>query len=303
MIVDAHHLFGTDHWLKHNRPALAHENTAEHAGEAMAACSAEWFACVFPFPSSEDGTYAAENRLVLRAASRDPRLLPVLALNPAHPDSRSDVAALLKLHPYVAGIVLWPILCRLDLVDLAGDTWFADLVLGHGLTVTVHVAAGNEVAIGRVSSMERYLPMDAITLAQALPGVRFNLSHGLRLSEPALEAARELTNVWTDTSGLSAIDRWQESGQAVFPATDAGRLGTLSAREALACLAEEYTLGDRLLFGSSYPFNAWWDFDVSKEVRLVEEALSDPHQRKRVLAENARAYVPSTCTLHLGAPK
>ena len=291
MLIDVHHLLGTDHWLLANMPQLAGSNDAESARTALTAGSEHWVAYVLPFPSSADGGYSAENRYVLEAAAQDPRLRPVLALNPLHTDSREEVARLLRsTHPEIAGLVLWPILCKLDLVALSEDAWFRDLTRSLDLPVTVHVAAGNEQRIGRVPEMQRYLPEHAVALAASLPEVRFNLSHALRLSRSALEAARDLPNIWTDTSGLSALGQWHESGEQVFPADDAGTLGQLSPSEAVATLVDEFGFGERLMFGSSYPFNTWWNFDVASERRLVEEGLADPLNLRRVLEDNPRVF-------------
>lgn len=296
MLIDIHHLLGSDRWLTRNMPNLAHENGAEAACAAMNMSAERWLAYVFPFPSSADGSYIAENRMVLSAAARDSRLRPVLALNPMHTEGRADVARLLDAHPEIAGLVLWPILCELDLVALSKDSWFRDLANSCGLPFTVHIAAGNEQRIGRVTRMLRYLPEHALALAGSLPGVRFNLSHALRLSRSALETARQMANIWTDTSGLSALGQWHESGQQVFPATDAGPLGTLSPGEALTALVGDYGLGERLMFGSSYPFNTWWGLDVAGERRLVEESLCNPWTRQCIMEYNARSFYSMTET-------
>jgi predicted TIM-barrel fold metal-dependent hydrolase len=275
-LFDAQLLCGTDHWLAHNKPELYHSLTPREAADQMerAAQGEAWRAALFPFPSSPDQAYLTENALVIETAQAEPRFLAVAAINPRRERNLVAVEAAAE-QGSIRGLAVWPILCDLDLVDLAREERLWQLAAAHDLPVTVHVGTGAEADLGRAVSRNRYAPLDAVALARAVPHVRFNLSHCLRLSRGALEAVAELDNVWTDTSGLSAIGRWYEAGQEVFPAADALDAGG-DPYQIVSRLVASYGLADKIMFASSHPFSAWWGFDVKAEAdayrRLV---LSD----------------------------
>lgn len=266
-LFDAQLLCGTDDWLAGNKPELRHRLSPSEAAAAMtlAAGGDDWRAALLPFPSSPGQAYLAENALVATAAEAEPRFLAVAAVNPRVPANTAAVAALAE-RGAIAGLAIWPILCGLDLVALAGEKVVWDLAERHRLPVTVHVGTGAEPALGRAVAANRYAPLDAVALARALPQIRFNLSHCLRLSRAALEAVAGLDNVWTDSSGLSALGRWREAGREVFPAADALDAGD-DPHYMLVRLAAELGLERRILFASSYPFSAWWGFDVAAEAQ------------------------------------
>jgi predicted TIM-barrel fold metal-dependent hydrolase len=295
MLFDAQLLCGTDDWLARNKPELQHRLSPGEAAEEMtlAAEGPEWRAALLPFPSSPGQAYLEENARIVAAAQAEPRFLAVAAVNPRVPENFSAVEAMAE-RSEIAGLAIWPILCDLDLLALAGEKRLWALAERHRLPVTVHVGTGAEPELGRAVAANRYGPLDAVTLARALPQVRFNLSHCLRLSRAALEEVAGLDNVWTDTSGLSAIGRWHEAGREVFPAADALDAGD-DPHYMLVRLAEDYGLERRIMFGSSHPFSAWWHFDVHAEVDACRRQPLPPAATAAVLFRNACDFfeVPS----------
>ncbi|MHA1599068.1 MAG: amidohydrolase family protein, partial [Alphaproteobacteria bacterium] len=229
-----------------------------------------WRAAAFAFPSSGDGSYIPENESVLAAARSDSRLLPVAVVNPAKQENLDWV---LEHISDVRGLMIWPILCDLDLIEISGCETLWKAVEEHDVPVTVHVGVGNEANhLGRCVPGNRYDPEAAVALAASLPAVRFNLSHVLRLSRAALQAVRDLDNVMMDISGLSALGRLYENGCEVFPALDNAFAGC-SASDVLGELAEDPDLAGRLMFGSSWPFSLWWGFDPQKELEHLNSVL------------------------------
>lgn len=295
MLFDAQLLCGTDDWLARNKPELAYRLSPGEAAEQMtlAAQGPEWRAALLPFPSSPDQAYLAENEQLFAAAAADPRFLAVAAVNPRVPENLRAVEAAAE-RGQVAGLAIWPILCDLDLLALARDKRLWALAERYRLPVTAHVGTGEEPGLGRAVAANRYGPLDAIALAKALPHIRFNLSHCLRLSRAALEQVAGLGNVWTDTSGLSAIGRWHEAGREVFPAADALDAGD-DPHYMLLRLAGDYGLERRILFGSSYPFSAWWNFDVQAEAEACRRQPLPPAAAAALLFRNACDFfeVPS----------
>jgi predicted TIM-barrel fold metal-dependent hydrolase len=250
-IFDCHLLLGRDHWLAANKPELAHELSLNQVTAMFAALSpnGRWRAAVFPFPSAPEQNYRKENAAILEAAALEPRLVPVAAINPNDPESR---AFLQRNGGQFAGIMIWPILCNLDLGLLARDDAFWTMVKRLDLPVTIHVATGDEPSYRDAIRRNAYGPMDAIEVAEANPGIRFNLSHALRLSRSALQRAARLSNVWTDLSGYSSYGAWTEGGREIFAAADA-IVGPGAYGELLNILKEEFGLGGRIMFGSSEP--------------------------------------------------
>lgn len=287
MIIDAHHLLGVDHWLRQNLPSLAHKHNGKDVVTSLDSVTDKWIAYVSPFPSCQDKDYIHENEYVLDACAQDSRLRAIVAVNPLVPSSCTALERFLSAGADIHGIMIWPILCRIDLEMLAKNCWFSDITRQWSLPVTVHVPAGNEQRIGRVERMERYLPQHAISLAAALPDVRFNLSHVLRLSSSALQAASTLPNVWMDTSGLTSLGMLVEQGEFVFPADDAGLAARLPPHEVLRMLVDELMLGNRLMYATSTPFNTWWGCDAALDFQLLERAGLSASQLRALTFENA----------------
>jgi predicted TIM-barrel fold metal-dependent hydrolase len=288
MLFDAQLLCGSDHWLAANKQALAHRLTPGEASLALseAAGGELWRAALFPFPSAPGQVYDAENRLVIEAARRDSRFLAIGAVNPHVPENMAalEVAAERGL---IGGLAIWPILCDLDLRTLAGERRLWQLAENYDLPVTVHVGTGAESDYRPAVVRNNYAPVDAVALARSVPQVRFNLSHCLRLSRAALDMAAHLDNVWTDTSGLSAIGRWREVGQQIFLAAD-GIIGVdESPNFVVSRLIEDFGFAFRIMFASSHPFSAWWGFSLKDEVEACLHLPLPPSMSRDLMYRNA----------------
>jgi hypothetical protein len=269
-IFDCHLLLGRDHWLAANKPELAHELSLEDITAMFAALAPEgrWRAAVFPFPSAPEQTYREQNAVILNAAAAEPRLLPVAAINPNSAESR---ALLEREGAKFAGIMIWPILCNLDLKVLAHDDAFWAIVKRLDLPVTIHTATGDEPRYRDAVRRNAYGPMDAVDVAEANPGIRFNLSHALRLSRSALQRVARLPNVWTDLSGYTSCGTWMEGGREIFAAADPV-VGPGAYGELLDILAQEFGLAGRIMFGSSEPFCRWWGLTLQGEYTIYSDS-------------------------------
>jgi predicted TIM-barrel fold metal-dependent hydrolase len=106
------------------------------------------------------------------------------------------------------------------------------------------------------------------------------------LSVEALTAAAELPNVYVDTAGLRAAGRMQEGGRDVLFAED-NDLVSRGPRDILHWLVDDMGLGDRLVFGSSYPFVASWQSSVVEDAVALREAELADDQLRAVLSGNA----------------
>lgn len=277
--LDAHVLYGRDLWLSLNKPELAHQFDHGFLCSAMdeAARSPDWRAAIMPFPSASEPSYEQENVCVLEAAAADDRLLPVVVANPYDPRNR-DLLEEWADRQQIAGLMVWPILCKLDLrafAELDSFWQFAEL---HDLPVTIHIATGLEPTYRSAVLPNAYRPIDAVTIARRWPGVRFNLSHALRLSRPALEQIADLDNVWTDLSGYSSYGRWLEGGQETFPG-ESPVIGADAPVELTRALVERYNLANRVMFASSEPFCRWWGSSAKSEFethRAIQAELPGP---------------------------
>lgn len=279
-VIDVHMLYGEDFWLKNNKPQLIHKNDKLSDDEVS---------FILPFPSSKNNLYIAENELVAKASLKSNNIIPVFAFNP---QLKQNVECVKKLSENLEffGIIIWPILCGIDLKKVIDNAEFKDFLDSQSdkrhFFVEIHTGAGNEKNIGRVSEMGNYLPMDVVNVAKAFPKIKFILTHSLRLSLPALDEAKKLENVVISTEGISSQKRWFENSQNVFPAYDAEYLGNLDSREIIRCLYNDLGYCDKLVFGSSYPYSMWWGFDVDSEINLIKNCGLSSDAIHKILKNN-----------------
>jgi predicted TIM-barrel fold metal-dependent hydrolase len=184
--------------------------------------------------------------------------------------------------------VIWPILCDLDLLALADDDAFWTIIERHDLPVTVHVGSGDEANYRSAVRRNSYGPMDAAELAHRRPSIRFNLSHILRLSRPALQSVSGLRNVWTDLSGYSSFGVWREKGHDVFPAADPV-VGPGEWKRLGRILEDEFGLKDRVMFGSSEPFCRWWGSSLQREWEICNNSF-DVGFKSSLFCEAAKTF-------------
>ncbi len=279
-IIDVHLLYGEDFWLKQNKPDLAHKNST--SGNQLVSF-------ILPFPSSKDNLYIPENEIIAKASLSSDHLVPVFALNPLSEENIENVWRLTDNLKFF-GIIIWPILCNIDLKKLIDNKPFRDFLHAQEdnehFFVEIHTGAGNEKDIGRVRELGNYLPLDVVNVAKAFPKIKFILTHALRLSVPALTEAKKLSNVVIDTNGISCQKRWFENGQNVFPAYDAGKMKDMNSDEIFQYLYNELGLSEKLVFGSSYPYSLWWGFDVEHEINLVKNCGLPSSATNKILKEN-----------------
>ena len=288
-LIDAHCLVGTDHWLSRNKPELAHQNMLRQYGAAATALANSFRSFIMPFPSSENGSFIRENEIVLQLNEQFDWAEPILAFNYRSQENFDAICRALD-RGLAKGLVVWPIVCDLDLEDLAADQRFHYLISNFPCWFTIHVGAGNEAAIRRVKKLNRYCPEDAVRLAAAFPKVKFNLSHLLRISSQALFDAESLENIIIDISGIHSHHRWYECGKNVFPAADAGELAELDSVQVINRLMNRPNLCNKLVFGTQYPFSEWYGLNLQKELALIENGDLTTEQLDMLLYRNFEEF-------------
>ncbi len=284
-IIDAHCLVGMDYWLSRNKDELGHKNDLVLYESCLKKLARSYMSVIMPFPSSEDGSYLSENQYVLDLHYKYDWTIPVLAFNPYSEKNVKYVSEKLE-NKEVKGIVLWPVMCKLDLDRLKENDSFDSVLKNYKPWVTVHVAAGNEKMIQRVTRLNNCCPSDAISLAGNYPEIKFNLSHLLRISDKALSEAEYMDNIMIDISGISMHKRWFEYGINVFPAVDCNRLKEYEPVDIIQELMNNDRLNKKLVFGTQYPFDTWSGYDVEKEVALVKKAGLDKGCFDQIMYKN-----------------
>jgi predicted TIM-barrel fold metal-dependent hydrolase len=297
-IFDFYFQIGVDDWARNNRPELAHASNREdfkrHTEEFAAEGHQYQGAVIFPPPSDTDLSYTQANRIIYETATGGPAqseqeeiFFPVYAVAPRNSGSLEWLKRRLEEGGPVLGIKLWPYMGRFSLTDFLRDKELVELVLRHRLLVMMHVGTGRELKARNVFADVAADPATAVQVAAELPEADFLFAHLLRLSEPALEKAAQLKNVYLDTSGLTSLGKWQEGGRNGLPANDAGNLAAQAPVEIIGRLAEEFGLSEKLIFGSNWPFCKWWGSSVREEASLILDAPISSRSRENILAGNA----------------
>lgn len=279
-IIDSHHLVGVDYWLSKNNKELEYKNNIN------AIKNHDIKAFIYPFPSSKNQLYISENETIYTCAKNNPdSVIPVFALNTNYDTSYRCIEEYLKEFN-ICGIVIWPILCNIDLLKLKDDKRFIKLCKEYKFFIYVHVGAGNEEDIKRVKKVGNYTPLDAIKFAKDFNYKKIILGHMLRLSIDSLKQASNMDNVVIETSGVSSQKRWYENNQNVFPSYDAGELKELSSREILEYCVRKMKLENKLVFGSSFPYSLWWKYDLKDEIDLIEQLDVSDDVKNKILHDN-----------------
>lgn len=293
-VLDGCVLWGRDAWAAENRPDLAHAAGAAEWQARVARARVQGIALVgglaMPFPSAPDRDFAAANRAVLDAAAPDgpaPELAPVMAVRPGDPRSLDDLDAALATGAPV-GIKLWPYMAGHDLSALAADSALVDRIAAHRLMVLMHVGNGREGASRPAFPPVRATPADALAVARDLPAVPVVIAHAARLCEATLAGIADAPTVVLDLSGLTSLGRWREGGRDGLPVDGGERLAALGSEGIVTALIDEFGLADRLVFGTTWPFCAWWGAEAAEEVDLVASAVADPAVREAILAGTLR---------------
>lgn len=286
--IDAHYLVGKDYWLSENLPQRPHKEYLEEFNRVDNGMKNKCL--IYPFPSSKDGKYTEENEIVYNLSKDNDNLIPVFALNINYKDCFSSVKKYLeKCHK--AGIVIWPILCNIDVKRIEENEDFIKFSNSNEFFIYIHTAALNEKDIGRVEEIGNYGPQDAISFAKAFPNKKFILGHLLRGSVKALETAKQMDNVVIETSGISGHLRWFENKQNVFPAYDAEQYLEMKPTEILEDLINNKDMSDKIVFGSSYPFSYWWDYNLMDEINLIDSLKIDKKIKDKILYENIQKFL------------
>ena len=286
--IDAHYLVGTDYWLSQNLPERPHKEYLEEFNRVNK--EKENMALIYPFPSSEDGKYTKENKEVYELYKNNSNIIPVFALNTNYEECYKEVENYLKLCPK-AGIVIWPILCDIEVNQIELDTRFEKFANNNNFFIYIHVGALNEKDIGRVKKIGNYGPQDAIKFAKAFPNKKFILGHLLRGSITCLEQANNMDNVVIETSGISGHLKWYENDQNVFSAYDAGIYTKMQSNQILEDLVKNKKMENKLVFGSSYPFSYWWNFNLIDELELIKHLDIDYIAKEKILFKNLKNFL------------
>lgn len=284
-IIDIHHLVGEDYWLSINKKELAYKNNIDCIMKNNIK------AFIYPFPSSKSQLYLEENNMVNEYALKNENdIVPVFALNTNLEESYNSIEKYIKNFKFF-GIIIWPILCNIDLTELENDIRFKKFCEKYNFFIYIHVGAGNEEEIKRVKKVGKYTPQDAIKFAKFFKNKKIILGHMLRLSYDSLIETKNLENVVIDTSGISSQKRWYENNCNVFPSYDAKCLKDMNDTEVLEYCVNVMGLQNKLVFGSSYPYSLWWKFDLQDEIKLIEELKIDEEDKEKILSKNIKKFL------------
>lgn len=283
-IIDAHHLVGEDYWLSKNKTELAFRNNIDKILEEKIN------ALIYPFPSSQNQLYINENSIINEYAIKNKNIVPVFALNTNYKESYARIEKYANNFKCF-GIVIWPILCNIDLTTLKDNMDFVEFCKKYNFFIYVHVGAGNEKDIKRVEKLGDYTPVDALQFAKNFYWKKIILGHMLRLSFQSLTEAKKQNNVLIETSGISSQKRWFENGQNVFPSYDAKIFKNMDSKEILEYCINEMKLEDKLTFGSSYPYSLWWNYDLKDEIELINKLEVSKKIKDKILYDNVSKFL------------
>lgn len=290
-VMDASVLWGVDAWVRENRPELQHCATESEWRKRV--CRSEESqirilgGLAMPFPSTPVRDFGLANRQVLGAClGTDAGLLPVFAVRPGDARSVDDLKALLDAGRRAAGVKLWPYMGGFSLDDVMRDQRLIDILLDHKLILLMHVGNGRERATRPAFPDVRATPDVALRCARELREVPIIIGHVARLSEEVLSETSELPNVYLDYSGLTSLGRWQEGGRDGLPMDSSQAFGQGGAVQVLEAIVNRYSLQDRILFGTTWPFCAWWNVNLEDDVAVIEQANIAPAARSKIYSGN-----------------
>lgn len=203
--------------------------------------------------------YDRENELLVQELDRvdtDRRLSPLAMFDPCRAVGR-QLAGLERLAGRIAGLKTQTTILQSpvrSLLDEGRDLMaFAEQ---YGKPVLLHATEQPEAVWAQVA--------DCLAVAEAFPGVRFNLAHSLGFHEPHLRRAAELPNVWVDCAAHLNMCRLARDDSRIV-ARRSERVDANYLRPAEALEAVHAILGDRYMWGSDNPFMSWCD----DELRLL----------------------------------
>lgn len=129
---------------------------------------------------------------------------------------------------------------------------------------------------------------DCLAVAEAFPGVRFNLAHSLRFHREYLRRAAQMPNVWVDCSAhLIHCELARNDAPAVAPAQQ--RVDADYSKPAEVLVAIHDMLGGKYLWGSDNPFMSWVADKLASVYSYREEAAV-----LHALSESVRTSMATT---------
>ena len=210
--------------------------------------------------------YARENAVLVSEIDKvdtDGRLLPFAMFDPTR-DVEAQLEHLTAQAASIRGMKCQPTLLQSPVRDLLGPSKsLMEFAEEHDLPVLIHTA---------VDPTDRWSQaFDCLDVAAAHSRVRFAFAHSMRFDLPALEAARELDNVWVDCSAhllhceLALID-------APAIANRERRVPANYESPVEAMTAVHEILRGRYVWGSDSPYQSWSDDEFSSVHAYSEEA-------------------------------
>lgn len=296
-VWDGSMLWGSDAWVKQNRPDLMHTVGPLQWTARVNQLNAEGVTLggglLMPFPSAIDRDFLLSNLAVAEAVSgAGPAAVarPVYAVRPNDPRNADMLRTLAETGP-PAGIKLWPYMGGYSLHRLLEDQALIDILVASRMLVLMHVGNGRERLSRPAFPDVDASPELALHCAEALGDVPVIIGHVARLCPATLERLARTPNAYVDLSGLTSLRRWFEHGEEGLP-VDAGK--ALAARgdlHILRALVDTFGLGDRLVFGTTWPFCRWWGIDLLDDVELVSKAGLAPHVQKAILRDTLKGLI------------
>lgn len=241
----------------------------------------------------ESVPYEFENRRMMREIETlfpelQERAFPLWMLDPSR-KQKEQVAALKELAATsrCSGLKIQATIIQSYISDLLKEgECLLDYAEENNLPVLIHTS---------VAPSDPWSPVaDIIAVAEARPGIRFNLAHSCRFDRPTLDRVAELDNTWSDCSAhrIHCLLAQKDSASVAAPE----RRFPSDYRDpdqVLHDLAEAYP--DKLLWGSDAPFDSWIDSSSSLRSSYDAEAKTlhslAPAVRERVARQNTLAFL------------
>jgi predicted TIM-barrel fold metal-dependent hydrolase len=292
-VMDASILWGTDAWVRDNRPELRHSVTEGDWREWVKQSERNRIriigGLVMPFPSTPVRDFRAANAQVRRACASygaESGLLPVFAVRPGDTQSVDDLEAILDDGKSVAGVKLWPYMGGFNLDEVLHDQRLIQILVDRKLLLLMHVGNGRERMTRPVFPDVRATPDIALRCARELPDIPIIIGHLARLSEKVLLETLDTSNLYLDYSGLTSLGRWQEGGRDGLPVDSGEALAREGAVKVIDIMVNNYNLQERILFGTTWPFCTWWNIGLEDDVAVIERANINASARSKIYSGN-----------------
>ena len=236
--------------------------------------------------------YQFENRRMMEEIALfpelAPRAYPLWMIDPSREQAAQveALAALAREHR-CSGLKLQATIIRSYVRDLNGPgRCLMEYAEANDLPVLIHSSVHPEDPWSNVA--------DLLAVAEAWPGIRFNLAHSCRFDKPSLDRINALPNTWFDCSAhrIHCELVGMKSPSVAAP----GRLFPSDYSDPVAVLRDlAAAYPDKLMWGSDAPFDSYVTKDVQLRSSYGAEAATllalEPEIVTRIARTNTLAFL------------